>query len=224
LSTIGDTIIKLIVVACAAMIVNVAAAQTVRYVSDDFQVPVRDAPRQDSRVVSLISSGTKVEVLDEGLKGFNLIRAQGIEGWVRTHDLMAIPSAKARLAEAEKRFEERRIALEQREQDVKDLRARVEDLVQRNQALESQDRELEGDLEVLRKRTARPLATEKENRQLEQALQQERDTVRRLLDENDALKVQALRDWFLIGAAVSLGCLLLGIIIGRIPQRKQRSW
>ncbi len=222
--TAADKISNLIVVLYLLGAASTAIAQATRYVSDEFQVPVREEPRKDSRVVSLISSGTEVQVLDEGFQGFSLVRAQGIEGWVRTQDLMDIPSGRARLAAAEKRFEERRLALERREEEVKELRARVEDLEQRNETLEHQSQELTDELETLRKRTAKPLATEQENRRLEQALQQERETVRRLLDENDALKAQALRDWFLIGVAVALGSLLLGVLIARIPWRKQRSW
>jgi SH3 domain protein len=221
--TAADKITKLMVVLCLLGAAP-ADAQTTRYVSDEFQVPVREEPRSDSRVVTLISSGTEVQVLDEGFQGFSLVRAQGIKGWMRTRDLMDIPSGRARLAAAERRFEERGLALERCEQEVKDLRARVEDLEQRNAGLAREGQKLSKEFESLRKRAAKPLATEQENRVLEQALQQERETVRRLLDENDALKAQALRDWFLIGVAVALGSLLLGVLIARIPWRKQRSW
>ncbi|MBA3731965.1 MAG: hypothetical protein H0W93_06340 [Gammaproteobacteria bacterium] len=76
----------------------------------------------------------------------------------------------------------------------------------------------------MRKRTARPRATQADNQRLERALRTERETVRALMDENDALKVQALRDWFVTGVAVTLGSVLLGVVIARIPWRRRQGW
>ncbi len=223
--TADKTIAKLVFALCLLGVAGISPAQDRRYISDEFQAPVRDAPKEDSRIVTLFLSGTPVEVLQEGVRGYSLIRAQGTEGWILTRHLMDIPSGRARLAQAEERFEERRIALEQSQQTVKDLQARVDDLVQRNEVLAKQRSELQDELAALRKRTAEPLATEAENVRLRQALQQERQTVRELMDENDALEVQAIRDWFLIGVAVALGSLLLGVIIARIPRRRnRRNW
>ncbi len=79
-------------------------------------------------------------------------------------------------------------------------------------------------MNALRKRTARPRATQADNQRLERALRTERETVRALMDENDALKVQALRDWFVTGVAVTLGSVLLGVVIARIPWRRRQGW
>lgn len=223
--TIIDTIRnKLILALCLLTLAISASAQTVRYVSDEFQAPVREEPLKDSRVVTLLVSGTRVEVLQEGVRGYSLVRAQGTEGWVRERDLMDIPSGRARLSEAEKRFEERRVALEAREREIKDLQARVADLAQRNETLQDNSQVLADDLDALRKRTAKPLATEAKNRRLEHAVIKERQTVRTLMDENDALKVQAIRTWFLVGAGVALGSLLIGFVIARISRRRQQKW
>ncbi len=192
--------------------------------SDEFQIAVREAPRKDSRIITFVSSGTRVQVLNQGQHDYSPIKTQGLQGWVHTRDLMKIPSASARLNAAEQRFEEKRVALEQAEQKVKASQARVDDLTERNQALEKRKREAETSLSALRKRMAKPLATEKQNQQLEQALLRERVTVRQLLDENDVLKVQAARNWFLIGAGVTLGSFLLGFFIARIPWRKHEDW
>lgn len=201
-----------------------ATAQTTLYVSDEFQVPVREAPREASRIVTLIASGTPVEVLQKGIRGFTLIQAQGSEGWVRTQDLMNVPSGRARLAAAEKRFEQQQAALKQSRRKGKEMNSRINDLEQRNSELTRAMRELDAALSDLRKRTAKPLATQADNRRLQAALRTERETVRALMDENDALKVQALRDWFVTGVAVTLGSLLVGVVIARIPWRRRQGW
>ncbi|MGI8739414.1 MAG: TIGR04211 family SH3 domain-containing protein [Gammaproteobacteria bacterium] len=201
-----------------------AGAQTTLYISDEFQAAVREEPREDSRIVTLVASGTPVEVLQKGVRGFTLVRAQGSEGWVRMEDLMHVPSGRARLAAAEKRFEDREAALKQSRQDVRQLHARVEDLQRRNSQLTRSAGALDATLNALRKRTARPRATQADNQRLERALRTERETVRALMDENDALKVQALRDWFVTGVAVTLGSVLLGVVIARIPWRRRQGW
>lgn len=201
-----------------------AVAQTTRYISDEFQVPVREAPKEDSRVITLITSGTPVEVLQKGLRGFTLIRAQGSEGWVRTQDLMNVPSGRARLAAAEKRFEQQQTELQQSRRDAEAMQESLDDLQRRNERLARARRELDDALNALRERSAKPLATQADNRRLQAALRTERETVRELMDENDALQAQALRDWFVTGVAVTLGCLLLGIVLARIPWRRHRRW
>jgi hypothetical protein len=79
---------------------------------------VREAPRNDSSIVAFVSSGMRVEVLDEK-SGCSLIKAQRLRRWVHTRHLMRIPSAL--LAAAEQQYEGRRMALEQAKQKIKAL-------------------------------------------------------------------------------------------------------
>jgi SH3 domain protein len=175
LTTINDSTSKLLIALWLLGIACFTSAQTIRYISDEFQIPVHESPRKDFKIVTFVSSGMRVEVLDEEKPGYSLIKAQGLRGWVQTRDLIRIPSASARLAAAEQQFEERRVALEQSKRKVKALQARVDALSQRNRLLKKRKRNVKAHLSALRKRTAKPLVTERQNQQLEQALLRETD-------------------------------------------------
>ncbi len=220
---IADILLKLVFTVLMLGVASPASAQPTRYISDEFQAPVHEQPSEDARIVTLLLSGTPVKVLKAEEQGYSLIRAQGFEGWVLTHHLMDIPTARVRLARAERRFEKRRIALKRRAEEAEDLQSRVNRLQLKNQTLQTRSRKLDHKLQALRIKAAGPLATERQNNRLEATLLKERETVRELLDENDALKAQAARDWFLIGGGLALGSLLLGLIIGRTPGRRQRA-
>jgi SH3 domain protein len=53
------------------------------------------------------------------------------------------------------------------------------------------------------------------------ALERNMQTVQQ---ENESLKDRTARDWFMVGAAVVLLGILVGLIIPRIRWRKKSSW
>lgn len=63
-----------------------------------------------------------------------------------------------------------------------------------------------------------------ERQQLQVELNSERQNNHKLIKENDLLGNEGLRNWFAIGALVSLSSLFLGLIIPRIQWRKKNSW
>lgn len=73
-------------------------AQTVQYISDDITLSLRDAPRNDARVIASVRSGQKVSVLEVlGEDSFARIRiADGREGWMTARYLSRQPAAKDR--------------------------------------------------------------------------------------------------------------------------------
>jgi SH3 domain protein len=63
-----------------------------------------------------------------------------------------------------------------------------------------------------------------ENRQLKEKFQQLDHDMQLLIIENSALKDNDAKSWFLIGAAVLFGGLLLGLILPRLRFQKKDSW
>ena len=68
------------------------------------------------------------------------------------------------------------------------------------------------------------MALENENRQLKEKLQQIDHENQSLVIENNALKDNSTRSWFLIGAAVLFSGIILGLILPRLRIRKKDSW
>jgi SH3 domain protein len=94
-------------------------------------------------------------------------------------------------------------------------------------ALKKKENELaqvKSTLAQLRESAAEPIRVAEENMQLKQELADARATSESLRSENAFLADDSLKHWFLIGAAVSIGSLLLGLLITRINWKKKNSW
>ena len=80
-------------------------------------------------------------------------------------------------------------------------------------------------LEDLKITAANPVALSKKNKQLKKELGKARANESMLDKDNQQLRSNVTQEWFVIGGAVSIGSLILGLIITRINWRKKRdSW
>ena len=204
---------------------NPAVAETTRYVTDQMKIEVRSGKSTQHKILRFLPSGTPVTVLEETEDGYtHVVTPQGTDGWMLTRHLMGTPSARDRLAQLESRYEEVGSESANLRQELDDLGAIKADLEERNGKLQDQNLVLQQELDKLRRTAARPLELSKQNKVIQQQLNDERKTIQELRNENELLKSQTKRKWFITGAGVTLGSLFLGLIIPRIPWRRRRSW
>lgn len=200
-----------------------AMAQSTAYISDELEVDVRRGQTLQHRILTFLSSGTQVTVLEED-GDYTLIRtAGGTEGWVQTRYLMDRPHAREQLADARDRVQSlaaERDGLNERLQALRDERDEESD---RAESLAARVADLEAELENLREVAAEPLETARENEELRQSLSQEQQRVSDLLDENRALRGDERLNWFLYGGGVAIGSLILGILLTRVRLRRRQS-
>ena len=204
---------------------NPAAAETTLYVTDQLKIEVRSGQSTQHKILRFLPSGTPVTVLEQTDDGYTrVITPQGTDGWMLSRHLMDTPSARDRLAQLESNYNQLESESANLKQELNDLVALKSDLEERNRNFQDQDAELQQELEKLRRTAARPVELAKQNKQLQQQLKDERSTIGELRNENELLKAQTKRKWFLTGAGVTLGALLVGLVIPRIPWRRRRSW
>jgi SH3 domain protein len=201
-------------------------AQTVRYVTDSLRLEARQGPSTDHRISHMLSSGARVAVLEEDTEsGYTRVALDdGSEVWILTRYLIDEPAARSQLAEAVENFtREREIA--------RDLASQLETLSQTVDEIEKNRSELATDKKLLQtelaqiKQAAADTLTIKErnetlNKQLD-AISLELDAAN---DRNRALKERSERDWFIAGAGVLLGGMILGFVIPKIRWKRRRSW
>jgi SH3 domain protein len=201
-------------------------AQTVRYVTDSLRLEARQGPSTDHRISHMLSSGARVAVLEEDTEsGYTRVALDdGSEVWILTRYLIDEPAARSQLAEAVENFtREREIA--------RDLASQLETLSQTVDEIEKNRSELATDKKLLQtelaqiKQAAADTLTIKErnetlNKQLD-AISLELDAAN---DRNRALKERSERDWFIAGAGVLLGGMILGLVIPKIRWKRRRSW
>ena len=108
---------------------------------------------------------------------------------------------------------------------VDELKAEIKQLKAENSSLQNERTNLSNSLDDLKITAANPLALSRKNKELKRELEEARANVAMLDKDNQQLRSNVMQDWFIIGGAVSIGSLLLGIILTRINWRRKRdSW
>ena len=208
------------------LIPSVHAWAETRFVSDQLSIPLRTGASNKHRIVSFPRSGTPLEIKETSDDGdyVRVTTRDGKEGWVETQYLMNQASARDRIVSVSKKLDKARA-------QSKDYRKTISQLEAENRELDTQlkqsQREIksqESSMEKLKRISANPVALANKNKALEDQVSRLTAENDRLIDENDMLSNESAQDWFILGAAVSLGSLLFGLLITRINWKRKRSW
>ena len=201
-----------------------AQAEETAWVSDRLELPMRAGKGTQYRILRMLKSGTRLEVIGrEG--GWAQVRTPGgQEGWVLARYLMKEPAARERLAKAEKRLAELQMSEGERMKRFREVSEARDRLQQRVAALEKENATLRKALADIRRTASSTLAIANENRELKKRLKQLEREMQSLTQENEALQDRSDRDWFMIGAGVLIVGILLGLVLPRLRVRKRSSW
>jgi len=195
------------------------------YVSDELNVPMRSGASNGHRIIKFLKSGTALTVLSasDDNKFIEVRIADGKTGWVASEDVMDIPSGRDRLAAAKKKFANADKVITDLENKIKELKTEIRQLKNEKSKLENERTNLSNSLEDLKITAANPLALSKKNKELRKDLEKAEANVAMLDKDNQALRSNVMQEWFIIGGAVSIGSLILGLIITRINWRRKRD-
>ena len=92
------------------------------------------------------------------------------------------------------------------------------------QELEGQSRGVNQELSEIKRTASSALAIDSENKELKGRMVSLERQLQTVQQENEALKDRTARDWFMVGAAVVLLGIIVGLIIPKIRFRKKSSW
>jgi SH3 domain protein len=203
-----------------------AQAQT-RYVTDRTIVELRRGPSIEYLILRNLEAGERVEVLEVNEEqGYSRVRVadEGTEGWILTRFLTAEPIARERLAVAERNLAAARERVTALEAQAAGLSRDLEAV--RAQLAEAQTNHGEASRELTEIRTAAANVVEirEQNARLQQRLVQRDQEVERLTAENDRLTARSNQNWFLIGAAVLLGGIVIGLVAPSLRRKRRSDW
>lgn len=193
------------------------------YVSDQFQITLRTGPSQEHKIIRMLPTGTRLQVL-ENLPEWIRVRApEGQEGWVlKRFTMQRLPreqelgQLQARLQELEEQAgssQEQSALLQNEKQklqtELQDVRQRLQDLGQKHQSLKQDAGNVQG--------------IKKELERSKIALELNREQVRKLRQENQSLRSNNRLYWFLAGAGTFAAAGLLGFLLGRTQRKKSKK-
>ena len=214
-----------LVLALTVGLVTTAIAET-RYVSDRLEIQMRSGKGTQFKILRSLPSGTPLEILSVDKQNqYSHVRAPGgVEGWVLNHLLMSGPSARDRLASAEKTLAKVQLENNKLKASLSELREAKGSIDKERGSLQKESAKLSQELERIRRTASSALAIEAENKELKSKIVAYERQSQSLLQENQSLKDRTARDWFMVGAGVILLGMIIGLIIPRIRWRKKSSW
>lgn len=199
---------SLVLLLFVTLVPLVASAET-RFV--EVEVTLRTGQGTDFGIVRMIRSGTPVEVLEQDQQtGYSRVRMPGgTEGWILARYLTQSPIGAEELVAA---------------------RQRIDQLNRENRELTEERNRYMGEADTLAEELARlkdlssnAIALEDANRTLRTTLNRNQERIANLETDNDRLRSTVTRDWFLAGAGVLVGGVLIGVILPRLRWRRRRS-
>ena len=198
-----------------------------RYVTDRTIVELRRGPSMEYLILRNLEAGERVEVLEENeADGYSRIRVvdDGTEGWILTRYLTAEPIARERLAVAERSLAAARARVAELEADTaqlsRDLTATRGELEQAQTNHGTVSRELA----ELRAAAANVVEIREQNERLQQRLVQRDGEVEELTTDNRRLTARENQNWFLVGAGVLLGGIVIGLVAPSLRRKRRSDW
>ena len=212
------------VIVCGSLVAVSANAESV-WVSDQFEIMLRTGPTTSNAIERLLGSGTQLESLEtDAESGYSRVRTSaGTEGWVLTRYLMGEPPAREQLIRLSSQLTNANARGSSMGSQLNSIETEYQAATQRVSALESERDQLQSELAEIKRTAANVLAIDKQNKEFRQQLTDTEIEVSVLEEENSSLSAQGNRYWFISGALVLLGGVMLGLILPRMKfQRRSR--
>lgn len=216
---------SLLILSIAAMMAPVYVQAETKYVSDHLVITVRTGQGTEYQIIKTLGSGEHVEVLETTENGYSRIEtSDGTEGWVRTQYLKSEPAAREKLLNVEAQLKAANKELNKIKQSYASLQKEHKLLARNQQQLSSDKKKVDAELALIREVAKKPIMLERLNKQLQRSNVSLEKDLQRLNQENHSLNDRSQREWFIVGALVLFGGILLGLIIPKLRGKKNSAW
>ena len=181
-----------------------------RYVAPGEAVELRSGLAKKDKAIRTLEPGTTVKVLQANAKlGYSKVKLPtGETGWVVTRQLTQVPPPPK----------------PDTQQPVAANNQPVLPAAKTPDQLQAEVGHLQTELIAIRQASANALRIQAERDQLQSSVIALRKEVDTLLREKNALNDDQKQSWFLIGAGVLLGGMLLGAFLPRLSFRRRNDW
>lgn len=194
------------------------------YVTDNFKITFRRGPGTQYKIIQMLPSGTKLNVLEEKSNWLKVKTTNGNKGWIlKRYTMKQLPKSTV----------------------VENLNQRLQNLKQQNQnarntisALKSENQELKNKPNQTQKKLneikneystlledARNIKSLKENYEsTKKKLSAAQTKLDRLSTENQELRSKVNMQWFIAGGSLVFISAFVGFLLGRIQRKKSKKF
>jgi SH3 domain protein len=203
-----------------------AAHGQTRYVSDKLSIELRRGPSNEYKILRDLDAGLAVEVIEQNSDGYSRVRAsdQGTEGWVLTRFLSTETSARDRLAVAERSLGNSRNRVAELEQQVAGLSSELGNTKTTLDQTRTNHGQVSQELASIKTAAANVVEIRDQNETLRQKLIDRERQVEQLTADNAALSGRANQNWFIVGAGVLFGGIVIGLVAPSLRRKRRSDW
>lgn len=204
---------------CAA----VAHAET-RYVTDKLSIELRRGPGNEYKITRNLEAGLSVEVVEQTADGYSRVHVGDTEGWVLTQFLTTERSARDRLAVAEKAASDAKARSADLERQVAELTAKLGDTKTELDHARENHEHVSKELSSIKTAAANVVDIQQQNESLRQKMIDRDRQVEELTVTNGALSGRSRQNWFIVGASVLFGGIVIGLIAPSLRRKRRSDW
>jgi len=195
-----------------------AVADETRYISDLMEITLRTGPGTGRKIIAMLPSNLRVEVLTSNAEWTKVRTTEGKEGWVVSRFLTSELPKSIVLSRLQKKYQELSQNTDSLTKENTDLKTQNEELS--NQLTEKTNafEELNSAYQTLKTESAEFLTVKSKYETTAARLAEQSTKAEKLEGELSKLEFHQNIRWFLSGA----GVLLVGFVIGFSAKRQRR--
>ncbi|MDJ0738780.1 MAG: TIGR04211 family SH3 domain-containing protein [Gammaproteobacteria bacterium] len=215
---------KTIAILLLALFSAAVTAQTA-YVTDELEITLRTGETTGHRILRMLPTGEKLTVLGTNPQsGYTRVRtAAGAEGYVLTRQLVDNPVARDRLAAAEAEVQALKAAPGELSSRLAKLREDHATLQQAHQQLQQAKQTVDQEFAALKRTANNAVRIANERNELRKQVAGLTREVEDIKQQNRELENKTAQNWFVIGAGVVVGGIVLGLILPHLRVRRRKS-
>ena len=217
---------SLILILAIAVSLPLQAAETA-YITDRAQVMLRSGEGTKFKIIRTLVTGTRLTVLERNPStGYSKVRLEdGKVGWLLTRFLIDHPGAASQFEQATNELAASREENMRLKEELAALRTAGSKATSDHESTTRENAQMSRELNTIRHAAAHAIQIKNERDVLqERVVNLERET-KKLQRDNQALDDSSEQAWFVAGAAVLFGGILLGLLLPKLSwRRKTRNW
>lgn len=216
--------LSVLLVLTLGLALGTADARTA-YVTDEFKITLRSGESATHRILRMLPTGQQLEVLSsDAQSGYSKVRTPGgVEGYVLTRQLVDAPVARDRLAAAEAEVRALKAAPGELRSRLATLTEEHRELQQAHEELKRAKTQVDQEFAALQRTASNSVRIANERNELRKQVRTITREIEDIKQQNRELENKTAQNWFLIGAGVVVGGIILGLILPHLRVRRRKS-